>query len=551
MMRKYFCALALLSLVLNVAFAQSADLKKLEDITTTAIKKAYAASVRCYGFDTVKKQQNSSQFSAVSVKDGYILTVAHAIVPGNTYKIRFADGRETIAVALGEITDQERQGLPDMGLMKLLEPGDWPYAEMGWSYSLKRNEPCISISYPETLNLLTPTVRFGRITNPADEWGFVVSTCKMEPGDSGGGLFDYMGRVIALHSRIAMSEDVNFEVPVDKYRQYWSALLKRESYKQFPAQQDEVGKDPEQGNILILPYLETLPTELQHVDRRAGERVIRIRSAVNGSERYVLGTVFNYKGKTVIVSKSSEVGDAPELMGNGKGDQGLRVLKRDHFNDLVLLQAKSKMKAAFKLDSRKETDSLSTEDTGRFLLSPIPSAPAKVSVISASGIYLPRKYSVGYFGAGATFIEEKITITRFGPSSPAAKVLKLKDHITQINGVIVSLPPHYGAELMKYNAGDTISIDGMREGVPFHVKVGLTSTPAMSDHPAEHFAGGKSRRPDGFKGVFIHDAALRPEECGGPVLDREGNLQGINIARFSRTASLAVPLAIVKSFIGI
>ena len=68
-------------------------------------------------------------------------------------------------------------------------------------------------------------------------------------------------------------------------------------------------------------------------------------------------------------------------------------------------------------------------------------------------------------------------------------------------------------------------------------------------HPAEMFPGGKSIRRDGFTGVFVHDAVLTPNRCGGPVFDMAGNFRGINIARYSRTATIVMPADSVYEFL--
>jgi serine protease Do len=54
-------------------------------------------------------------------------------------------------------------------------------------------------------------------------------------------------------------------------------------------------------------------------------------------------------------------------------------------------------------------------------------------------------------------------------------------------------------------------------------------------------SGGMSRRAVDFPIVIQHDSALRPEDCGGPLVDLSGKALGINIARAGRIASYAIP----------
>jgi S1-C subfamily serine protease len=50
-----------------------------------------------------------------------------------------------------------------------------------------------------------------------------------------------------------------------------------------------------------------------------------------------------------------------------------------------------------------------------------------------------------------------------------------------------------------------------------------------------------SMRLTGFHSVIIHDAIVGRRQCGGPIVDLEGNVIGINIARFHRCSTFAIP----------
>ncbi|MDD2426015.1 MAG: trypsin-like peptidase domain-containing protein [Bacteroidales bacterium] len=544
----FIIALLAIILVNNRAYSHPSDFTGLEKVVKKAIQKAYPSSVRIWGYDTVKNIQNSSQFSGVVVtKEGHILTVAHAILPGKTYKVRFPDGREAIALSLGRIGTINRTNY-DLGMMKISDEGPWPFTEMGWSNSLKINQPCISISYPAMLNRLFPSVRFGRISNVLNQWGFVQSTCKMEPGDSGGPLLDHMGRVIALHSRCDQKEDYNYEVPVDLYRKYWNALNVPEDYKVLPETMDEIGTDSLSSRIVTYSSLEKADFDLPELPKRESSSVVSLTSTINGKQVKSLGTVVILDSKSYIIGKSSVVGSDVQITAEDKSYKA-SIAKRNIDNDLVVLIQEKHLKGGLTIeDFGNAPDSLSLQNAGTFLISPLPDG-RKTSVISSNYFNLPKRISAGFFGASAHFVDKKIIINRIYPKSPADSAkLMIGDQVTGINGIPISLPPEYGNELRKYDPGDSISVECIRADSLFSTKLLLTVMPAGT-HIAEHFDGGRTVRCDGFEKVFSHDAAIRADECGGPVFDTRGRFLGINIARFSRTTTLVLPAPVIFDII--
>lgn len=538
---------------------QSFDAKRIEATTSALIRKVYPACVRIWGFDTVKKVQNSAQFSGVVVStEGHILTAAHAIKSGKIYLVNFPDGRSVLAEGKGRMAS-ESQGRPDMAMVKILEEGMWPHAEMGWSSSLKLNSPCISIAYPTTLSQKLPSVRFGRISRLNDMWGFLVSTCAMEPGDSGGPLFDDQGRVVGIHSRIDVDEKINYEVPVDLYRKYWTALNLVKDYSSLPTEEDRFAADPMEAAIKPIAELENMDRQFDRTVPDFNSSCLKINSSLKGKPQKVYGTVLNIDAKKVsskfrsgsfLLSKSSLVGDGISVdLGTGELISAI-VMSRDKMLDLVLLYLPVKLKSSVRISALTDSNSIPLADLGKFLLSMFPRQQHTVSVLGSGYFGLDKKFSSGYFGASATFIDKQIVLTRIAPGSPAAIAgLMLQDQVTGINGVSISLPPEYGKELMQYELGDTITVQGQRTSIPFSLKVVLTSMPSGSKHPADYFSGGKSIRRDGFDKVFTHDAIIKPEECGSPVFDLMGKFYGINIARFSRTSCLVMPADVISKFV--
>lgn len=552
-------ALFLLLIVLSAqSFGQKFHPKKLEETLAVAIKRAYGASVRIWGFDTLKKVQTSAQFTGVVVTaEGHILTAAHVNQPGNTYLINFPDGKSYVASGLGEIEFTENKMFPDVAMMKIIERGVWPYAEMGWSSSLKIDEPCLSIAYPETLNQTLPTIRFGRITDLKNQYGFIQSSCIMEPGDSGGPLFDHFGRVIALHSAIGIAEDENYEIPVDLYRKYWTALDTPKTYGTLPSTEDAIGRDSHQYDILSIPALKDLNAGFASLPTQLKESCLRISSMINGKEEQVNGTLLSLSGNaasqdkmnSLVISKNSMIADHPVLSIKNKSI-ALKVISRDPENDLVLLLPLSTVKGGIQLEQFSK-DSLSFQKLGKFLISPLPGQHNQISIIGSMYFKSPKRFSIGYLGAMATVKEGNIVIAAVQPGSPAGvSGIAVGDQVVSINGVDINKPEDYGIELMKFWPYDQLTFKIKRLDSFYLKKLTLdVLKPPLSNHPAEQFVGGKSIRRDGFTQVFSHDAKVKPDECGGPVFDAKNRFCGINIARSSRTTTLVIPTVVILRLI--
>ena len=65
------------------------------------------------------------------------------------------------------------------------------------------------------------------------------------------------------------------------------------------------------------------------------------------------------------------------------------------------------------------------------------------------------------------------------------------------------------------------------------------------DERESRLNGDVSTRTQGFDRVIEHDTVLEPWQCGGPLVNLDGQAIGLNIARASRVATYALPAALV------
>lgn len=178
---------------------------------------------------TVNLQIGNAQGSGVIVsKEGEILTAAHVIGrSGREVRIILSDGRRVKGETLG--LNREL----DIGLVKIVDKGDWPVAEMADMKDVKVGDWCLATGHPGGIRKgRPPVVRLGRVIMKRNK--ILQTDCTLVGGDSGGPVFSVEGKVIGINSRIGASTAWNFHVPVSAYQDNWDRLVKAESFDVSP-----------------------------------------------------------------------------------------------------------------------------------------------------------------------------------------------------------------------------------------------------------------------------------------------------------------------------
>lgn len=128
--------------------------------------------------------------------------------------------------------------------------------------------------------------------------------------------------------------------------------------------------------------------------------------------------------------------------------------------------------------------------------------------------------------------------------------LKAGDVILQVDGVDTKGRQNLQQAIRAHQPGDRVTLLVERDGKQQTLEVTLGS---MSDFQRDERAefqnslGGKlSDRRTGFPLAIQHDSVLKPSECGGPVVDLDGNVVGVNIARAGRVETYALPASLVR-----
>jgi S1-C subfamily serine protease len=162
--------------------------------------------------------------------DGLILTAGHMFEqPGTKFTVRFVDGRVFHGISLG------MDHAADSAMARIADPapsGGWPFSPLAPADSAKVGDWVLTTGNPGGLVIdRNPPLRLGRVTGHTART--LQTNLAIEPGDSGGPVFDLDGRVVGINSRIitgdrgdpAPKEFITLQVPISLYSSRWDDLL--------------------------------------------------------------------------------------------------------------------------------------------------------------------------------------------------------------------------------------------------------------------------------------------------------------------------------------
>ncbi|HKB01407.1 MAG TPA: PDZ domain-containing protein [Gemmataceae bacterium] len=199
--------------------------------------------------------------------------------------------------------------------------------------------------------------------------------------------------------------------------------------------------------------------------------------------------------------------------------------------------------------------------------------PVAVGVVSVAARTVPPAYRAprvpteksGFLGVVLDTQASEARIDRVNPESAAEKAgIKAKDVIVSIDGQEVIDQESLIYTLLGYQAGDKVKIVLERDGKRMELAATLGKRPADLLPPKEAPKGkGKGNRGDfqnrmgselserrsGFPTFLQTDAVILPTDCGGPLVDLDGHVLGITIARAGRTESHAIPSETVEALL--
>lgn len=298
-----------------------------------------------------------------------------------------------------------------------------------------------------------------------------------------------------------------------------------------------------------------LGNPLQNMNQRSSLQMLRtFRDAVGSSwkstvevlvddQRVALGAIVDQDGW--IVSKDSQIPRKTKVVcrfADGNESLAERV-QHNSALDLVLLRVPDRNLPVIDwadgtLPARGRW--VATTDTR--------STPVAVGVVSAGQMAIaPKKAVLGVVlldndeGSGAVVFQVL-------PGTGAELAgLRAGDRIHAINGQTLVDRQAAMSMLESCTPGQSIELAIVRGEQQLETFAQMMDLADELHDPTEMEVNGLvSARSSGFNAVFLHDTVLLPTQCGGPLVDLNGRVVGINIARAGRVTSYALPTSMAR-----
>lgn len=265
---------------------------------------------------------------------------------------------------------------------------------------------------------------------------------------------------------------------------------------------------------------------------------------MNGRRQLALGTVVDSDG--YVLTKASELKGKVSCKFSDGRQASAKVVGIDPATDLALLKV--------------DIDNVNVVQwkegpaplVGQWLATPnLKSSKLAVGIVGVDERVIPP--SDPFIGITMENLEDKdgVKITSVVARSPADDAdLLINDVITHIDEIETKDIESLRKTLGQYDPNDRVTLSIIRASQDKKIKLTLGEKDKISpqnDRSNQQNSMGStpSRRRKDFPNAFQHDSMLSAINCGGPIVDLDGQVVGINIARAGRVASLALPVQTV------
>jgi len=294
---------------------------------------------------------------------------------------------------------------------------------------------------------------------------------------------------------------------------------------------------------------------------RSGQRVLKAFAPISAQTRnsivelnvnedtVALGAVVDASG--LVLTKASEIksGKLTCWLASGKEVEA-QLLASDDDDDVALVRVKARGLTPIQWATSPIVE-------GQWAITPgLADTPQAVGIIST----LPHRIRPQRAVIGVVFRADaaaKPTVDWLQPGLGADEAgIKPGDIVLAVDGTTVTNFQQVREILREFRDGQMVQMRFQREEQEFEARIKMT-TPKPgelgyypdSDERENRLSGDVSLRSEGFEEAIEHDTVLEPWQCGGPLVNLDGQAIGLNIARASRVATYALPASLAREIL--
>jgi serine protease Do len=250
---------------------------------------------------------------------------------------------------------------------------------------------------------------------------------------------------------------------------------------------------------------------------------------VVGQDGWILTKASNVRGAAI----SCRLSDGRELEA--------RVVGVRHDHDLLMLKIDATDLPVLHLDGA------ATASVGQWLATAgMDRDPQGVGIVSVATRRIAHQ--PGILGVQLDQTPAGPQVVRVFPQMGAAEAgMLVNDVIVSIAGEPTPTREQLQRQIRRHSPGEMIDLEVRRGDETLALSALLKGQLAgmANDDDQNRLGGILSERRAGFPAALQHDTVLAPVDCGGPVVNLDGQVVGFNIARAGRTESYAVPADVV------
>jgi serine protease Do len=269
---------------------------------------------------------------------------------------------------------------------------------------------------------------------------------------------------------------------------------------------------------------------------------------VDGSP-VALGAVVDTNG--LALTKASELGAGKLTCWLATGQEvEAQLLAVDDEDDVALVRVKAEGLKPIQWATDQVVE-------GQWVITPcLADTPLAVGIVST----LPHRIKPqlrAFIGVEFNQFATRPIIERVSKGFGAEKAgIKPGDVVVAVDGNLVTNSDQVRDILREFRDGQSVRMRFQREEKEFDESIQLMAPrpdqeqyELYADEDEDNLSGDVSLRSGGFDQAIEHDTVLEPWQCGGPLVNLDGKVVGLNIARASRVATYALPASLARQIL--